>query len=102
VLFGRGDQLDHLAGMVDGVIEGRGRAVVVRGAPGVGKSALLAAARTHAATAGVQILACAGVRSETHLPFAAYCSCCGRSSGRPTGWAPCRARPCWAASASAR
>ncbi|MEV6845134.1 LuxR family transcriptional regulator [Actinoplanes sp. NPDC051411] len=70
MLFGRGDQLDLLAGMVDGVRAGRGRAVVVRGAAGVGKSALLTAARAHADTAGVQILSCAGVRSETHLPFA--------------------------------
>ena len=70
MLIGRGGELDLLAAIVDDLRQGKGRAVVVRGAPGVGKSALLAAARARAASAGSRVLSCAGVRSETHLPFA--------------------------------
>ena len=46
-LFGRGPQTDVLAALIDGVRTGGG-AVLVRGAPGIGKSALLASAQTRA------------------------------------------------------
>ena len=47
----------------------RSRALVLSGEPGVGKSALLAAARADAA--GMTVLAAQGIQSEAKLPFAA-------------------------------
>ena len=48
----------------------RGGALVVRGEAGVGKSALLDAARRLASARGLAVLATSGVQSEAHLPFA--------------------------------
>ena len=47
-----------------------GRAVVVIGAPGIGKSALLGAAEQAARAAGFQVLTTTGVECEAQLPFA--------------------------------
>src|SRR5581483_5046034 len=52
-LFGRAAQTDVLAALIDGVHGGGGGgAVLVRGAPGIGKSALLASAEARASAAG--------------------------------------------------
>jgi AAA ATPase domain len=48
----------------------RGQAVVLAGEPGIGKSALLAAAGAVARADGYQVLAASGVESEAQLPFA--------------------------------
>ncbi|MEU3188242.1 AAA family ATPase [Streptomyces sp. NPDC006923] len=69
VLFGR----DHEIGVVNALIEllpERGAALLLRGEPGIGKSALLARAASDAADAGVTVLTAAGVQSEAQLPFA--------------------------------
>ena len=43
---------------------------MVRGAPGIGKTSVLEAARAYASTTGLAVLSTTGVQSETHLPFA--------------------------------
>jgi DNA-binding CsgD family transcriptional regulator len=69
VLIGRELELGTLKQLIDHVIE-RGAALVVRGAAGIGKSALLIAARERAREHGMRELYAIGVQSETHLPFA--------------------------------
>ncbi|GII34304.1 ATP-binding protein [Planotetraspora mira] len=68
-LFGREREVAKLAGLVDRVHE-RGDALVVRGAPGIGKSALLAVATERAEARDLLVSTASGVQSETHLPFA--------------------------------
>jgi hypothetical protein len=50
--------------------EERGGAVVVRGEPGIGKSALLAAAKEQALERGVTVVSTTGAVSESRLAFA--------------------------------
>ena len=54
-LVGRAAELDRLAGWVSEVAAGRGLAVLVKGEPGIGKSALLSAAAGVAAEAGCTV-----------------------------------------------
>ncbi|MFF8847279.1 ATP-binding protein [Streptomyces sp. NPDC015127] len=68
-LFGRDKERTALDALVDGLPEGGG-VLVVRGAPGIGKSALLSRAAHRAQSAGVAVLTASGVEAETHLPFA--------------------------------
>nr|WP_311131933.1 AAA family ATPase [Nonomuraea gerenzanensis] len=68
-LFGREHEVATLEGFVDRVHE-RGEALVVRGAPGIGKSALLGAAVERAEAGRLLVSTASGVQSETHLPFA--------------------------------
>ncbi len=68
-LVGRQGELAVLAKLVDrGSV--RGAALVVHGDPGIGKSALLAAARRAARARGFRVLTAVGVQSEAQLPFA--------------------------------
>jgi hypothetical protein len=48
----------------------RGRALLVRGDPGIGKTALLDAAADAARSRGCRVLTVTGVECEAHLPFA--------------------------------
>lgn len=68
-LFGRRRELGVLDGMLDGIGE-RGAALLVHGPAGIGKSALLNAARVVAVSRGIRVLTVTGVQSEAHLPFA--------------------------------
>ncbi|WP_218010836.1 ATP-binding protein [Herbidospora mongoliensis] len=68
-LIGRERETARLEALVDDVRE-RGDALVVRGAPGIGKSALLAVAAARARSREVTVSSTSGVQSETHLPFA--------------------------------
>jgi DNA-binding SARP family transcriptional activator/DNA-binding CsgD family transcriptional regulator len=68
-LVGRRSELALLTGMLD-VVRDRGGACVVRGEAGIGKSALLEAARVAAIERGWRVLFSAGVESELGLPFA--------------------------------
>ncbi|MHB6910572.1 ATP-binding protein [Streptomyces sp. DB-54] len=68
-LFGRDEELATVDGFVDG-LPGRGSALLIRGAPGIGKSALLEHAVTRARNSGFTVLTASGVQAETHLPFA--------------------------------
>jgi hypothetical protein len=68
-LVGREGELQAIAGLLVGVRES-GAALIVRGDAGIGKSALLAAARSTATNNDMLVLSTAGVQSETDLPFA--------------------------------
>lgn len=70
VLVGRDAERARVAGLLDEAREGRTGVLVLRGEPGVGKSALLADAIDGAAAAGLTVLAGGGVESEAHLPYA--------------------------------
>jgi len=52
-------------------IEQGGSTLVISGEPGIGKSALLEAARHRASEHGISVLSMTGVLAEVHLPFAA-------------------------------
>lgn len=71
--MGRGPELAAITELLDatGADAGtRGGALLVRGDPGVGKTALLAAARDEAEALGMATLTMTGVQAETHLAFA--------------------------------
>jgi DNA-binding CsgD family transcriptional regulator len=68
-LLGRDRELAELYALIDGVEEGGG-ALVVRGEAGMGKSALLAAARERALGRGVTVVSTAGTVTESRLAFA--------------------------------
>jgi DNA-binding CsgD family transcriptional regulator len=68
VLYGREPELGFLADLVGGVRDSGGVSLV-RGEPGIGKSALLAAGVARALDDEVQVLSAVGVQSEAHLPF---------------------------------
>jgi len=69
VLVGRDAELGAVRGLVDGLADARGGALLLRGDAGIGKTALLEGAREMAPAATV--LACQGIESESHLPFGA-------------------------------
>ncbi|CAA9529361.1 MAG: hypothetical protein AVDCRST_MAG85-3530, partial [uncultured Solirubrobacteraceae bacterium] len=64
MLLGRDAELDRLRAL----LEGGGGTLVLRGNPGIGKSALLDAART---LASGRMLEARGIESESTLPLAA-------------------------------
>jgi DNA-binding CsgD family transcriptional regulator len=68
-LLGRVEEQRFLAELL-GEVERRGRALVIRGEPGVGKSRLLADTARFARERGMVVLTATGVQSETDLPFA--------------------------------
>src|SRR3954464_7067425 len=68
-LLGRDSEQHLLASLLDEAAT-RGQALVLRGEPGIGKSALLAEAARAAQARDMAILTTAGVQSEAHLPFA--------------------------------
>ncbi|WP_051132929.1 ATP-binding protein [Nocardia paucivorans] len=68
MLYGRDKELAVLATMVERARSGHGAAVVVRGEPGIGKSALL---RDFASrVSGVRVLRAAGVEPESDIGYA--------------------------------
>jgi hypothetical protein len=67
-LVGRRTELDAIGRVLDDAREGRSRVLVVRGAAGVGKSALLD--RCVAAADGFRVMRADGVQAEAELPFA--------------------------------
>jgi DNA-binding CsgD family transcriptional regulator len=69
VLHGRDAEQATVAGLLDEACAGRGGALVVRGDPGVGKTALLADAVARAGDA--RVLRTQGIESESPLAFAA-------------------------------
>jgi len=68
-LVGREAEIAMLDQLVAGIPE-RGGALVVRGDPGIGKTALLAVASAAASSKGVLVLRTAGAQSEIGLAFA--------------------------------
>src|SRR6266702_513300 len=71
---GRGPQCSRLDGLLADVRAGRSRALVVRGEPGIGKTALLSYAADTASD--FQVARARGVESEMELPFAALHQLC--------------------------
>ncbi|HEX3517343.1 MAG TPA: LuxR family transcriptional regulator [Trebonia sp.] len=69
MLYGRGEQLAAIDGLLEGMRSGRAGALVLRGEAGIGKTALLNAAGERAAWA--RVLRVTGVEAEAELPFAA-------------------------------
>ncbi len=69
-LFGRGPQADMLAALIDGIRGSGGRTVLILGAPGIGKSALLAHAAAHASAAGFSIVRLFGEPAGSDVPYA--------------------------------
>ena len=80
MLWGRGQQCDALDGLLAEVRTGHSRVLVIRGEPGIGKTALLGYAAE--AAQGFQVARAGGVESEMELPFAALHQLCGRMLGR--------------------
>ena len=76
-LLGRGDELARLYRIVEELPD-HGEALVVRGEPGIGKSALLAAASRRAQDRGVMVLAANGVESEAQSRLPDCISSCFR------------------------
>src|SRR5258708_7762752 len=73
-LTGRRSESDALDELVEAVRAGESRALVVRGEPGVGKTALLAYLAEHAP--GCRVVRAAGVQSEMELAFAGLHQLC--------------------------
>jgi DNA-binding CsgD family transcriptional regulator/tetratricopeptide (TPR) repeat protein len=73
-LIGRAAELDALGGLLADARRERGRALVIRGEAGVGKTALLDALAQRAD--GFEVLQVAGVESEMELPYAALHQLC--------------------------
>ncbi|GAA2082982.1 LuxR family transcriptional regulator [Kitasatospora saccharophila] len=70
MLHGRTTETAAIDRLLDGAREGRGGAVVLRGEPGIGKSALLAYAARRGEQREMRVLRGAGVEGEGELPFA--------------------------------
>ena len=68
MLIGRNEERATIDALLDGARASLGGALVLRGEPGIGKTALLQDARNRAT--GMRILAARGVESESELPFA--------------------------------
>lgn len=68
-LIGRNDEVARVDAVL-GHIRDRGGALLIRGEPGIGKSALLDRARGRASGLGARTLATVGVESESELAFA--------------------------------
>jgi hypothetical protein len=67
-LVGRGRECALIHGLLDGVPRS-GAALLVRGEPGIGKSALLDHAAEQASARGFRVLRTLGVHAETDVPY---------------------------------
>jgi DNA-binding CsgD family transcriptional regulator len=79
-LLDRDEERAALDGLLEELRSGRGRALVVRGEAGVGKSALLEYAA--GAAAGMRVVRAVGVESEMELAFAGLHQLCAPLPGR--------------------
>ncbi|MEV5959153.1 AAA family ATPase [Streptomyces sp. NPDC051987] len=70
-MIGRDEELRTLRGVLADAAAGHGGAVLVHGAAGLGKSALLRTVGAEAADSGFKVLRTSGVEPEQWLPFAA-------------------------------
>ena len=80
MLHGRGSECAALDGLLDGVRANGSAVVVVRGEPGIGKTALLRYLVYKAA--GFRVVRCVSVESEMQLAFAGLHELCD-FRGRP-------------------
>lgn len=88
-LVGREEQLGLLHDALSEA-ESRGATILIRGAPGIGKTALLAAAQDLAESMGFQVLRAVGVEAESDIPFAGLQQLLRPLSLVPAGGAPQR------------
>ncbi|GAB2685046.1 LuxR family transcriptional regulator [Saccharopolyspora gloriosae] len=83
-LVGRDEELRLLGRLTSAAADGRGGALVLRGEPGIGKSALLDHVRR---ASGFLVVAASGVEFESELPFAGLHQLClpllGRAAETP-------------------
>src|SRR5438270_5266846 len=68
-LIGRKDETARIDAVLDRVRD-RGGTLLIRGEPGIGKSALLGRARGRASDLGARTLGTVGIESESELAFA--------------------------------
>lgn len=68
MLIGRDEETGAVDALIAGARAGRGGALVLRGEPGIGKTAILARARDEP---GVRVLSATGIETEAQLAFAA-------------------------------
>ena len=69
MLYGRHDERARIGELLDGARSSRSGVLVVRGEPGIGKTALLEDARER--SQDMHVVSARGVESESELPFAA-------------------------------
>src|SRR3954467_3955366 len=81
-LLGRRSERDTLDRLLEAVRAGESRALVLRGEPGVGKTALLEYMVEQAARRGLGVARVVGVQSEMELAFAGLHQLCGPMLGR--------------------
>ena len=91
MLYGRGEELARLRSVASDASGYDGRALVVSGDPGIGKSALLDAAAEEASALGLRVLRARGSRSEQPLPFAALSTLLRPVAGRAAELPPAQA-----------
>jgi DNA-binding CsgD family transcriptional regulator len=83
--MGRRGERDALDRLIEAVQAGQSQALVVRGDPGVGKSALMEYLAARASGAGCRVARVAGVQSEMELAFAGLHQLCAPMLGRTEG-----------------
>ncbi|HEX3979479.1 MAG TPA: AAA family ATPase [Solirubrobacteraceae bacterium] len=76
VLRGRRDQCAALDGLLEGARAGQSGLLVLRGDPGIGKTALLEYAIGSSSSSPMRVLRAGGVEAEMELPFAALHQLC--------------------------
>jgi DNA-binding CsgD family transcriptional regulator len=76
VLLGRAEECARLDGLLAGAREGSSGVLLVRGAAGIGKTALLEHAVGSASASGFEVVRASGVESEMELAFAALHQVC--------------------------
>ena len=88
-VVGRDTEITRLRGLVQQAVRGQGRAVLLEGEPGVGKSVLLDVVATECGQLGMRILRGAAEEMEQRVPFAAVGSCLtgtGSAHGAKPAW----------------
>lgn len=95
-LIDRTRELSVLTGLLEGAQAGHSAAMVLRGEPGIGKTALLEAASGSADARGMTTAHVAGIESEAPLGYAALHRlirrCTGSSGSSPAWSTGCRRR----------
>lgn len=76
MLVGREHEVEEIDALLADASAGRGRALLIRGEPGIGKTALLDCAGARA-DPPARVIATTGVEAEAHLPFAALADIAG-------------------------
>ncbi|MEV4352402.1 AAA family ATPase [Actinoplanes sp. NPDC049596] len=77
-LFGRGREQSLVRNLLESCLRSNGSTMVLRGAAGIGKSAVLRLAGAQARQQGMSVLTVTMVPTETHLPYAAVDELLGR------------------------